>query len=113
MLRMNICGSSTNVDHETAVSETVRKHFSMNGVYKLADLITAQAKETCDRIEEGDITLTFTRSAWICGYGVATLDDYDWKGKKLIIKEERGEDMVSVYLQLLVLGRQRKIRLVL
>lgn len=47
-----------------------------------------EAKEKSDWIEEGYIVLMVMNSAWISGLGIPTLQNYDWKEKKVIIKEE-------------------------
>lgn len=88
-LRMKINSPPSDVEHETAVVETLRKYFSKVVNYKFSDLIRAQANKKWDWVEDSDIMLTFVRSAWICGYGAPTLEDYDWKGNKVIVREER------------------------
>lgn len=72
---------------ETTIKDTLRKHLSGDGVQMFSILMRVQAKQTCDRIEEGNIVLTFVRSAWLNGYSVPTLESYDWRQKKLIVKE--------------------------
>lgn len=43
---MNISVSSRDVEHEAAVMETLRKHLWRDKVYKFADFVKVQAKET-------------------------------------------------------------------
>lgn len=58
------------------------KHLLTNGLYKLAEVIKAQAKETSEENEAGDMMLTSLKSACIYGYGVATPQDDGWKENK-------------------------------
>lgn len=57
---------------ETAAVRTMKKHLSTTGVYKVAHVMRAQAKETQNWIEESDVVMTFVKSEWECGYSVAT-----------------------------------------
>lgn len=75
------------------------KHIPSEGAKNFAYVIGAQTRETIDRIEDGDLMLKFVRSAWVCEYFVFTLNAYDLKGNKLILKAEiLGKNLVKVYL---------------
>lgn len=76
-LRMHISGSPTDFVSEIAVVESLRKDLSLVRVYKFADCVRAQAKETCVSIEDGNIMLMFEKRACIFGDSVSTLPDYD------------------------------------
>lgn len=81
---------------------------SRDRISKFGDPIRAQITEGCDLNEEGDIMQTIVRSTWICGIGFLTLENYDSKGSQVIINEQRwGKERVSIYLQMLVLNRQK------
>lgn len=86
-LRMNIRCASRNVEYGNVVIQTLRKHLSKGSGYKHVDLRGTQRRKTYDLTKEGDIMLTFKKSAWICGCCVIALEDCDWKEKKKIVKE--------------------------
>lgn len=88
MLRRNKTGSSRDVASETVRAEMLRKHWSIDGVYKVTDAIKAQANDSCERIANGDTILKFVERPWICGFGVPTLQKYDWEKNKVILKEK-------------------------
>lgn len=62
--------SFSNVEHETVVVRMFQRQLSKEEFYKFADLIWAQAKDTCACIEDGDIMLKFERNAWVSVYGI-------------------------------------------
>lgn len=55
---------------------------------KFADLLSVQEYHTYDCTKNGNMMLMFVRNAWIFGYNVCALVNYNGKENKVIVKEE-------------------------
>lgn len=86
------------VEHKSSVGETLRKHLSKDGVYKFSGIRRPQEKEGGHCNEEDHILLMFAQSSCICGYGAATLEDYDWKWKKRFLNKEASGKIWSAHI---------------
>lgn len=68
---------------------TLRKYLSRDGAYKFSDFIKSQAKEACAGIEDEEIILTFVRRVCIFERSFPPLEDYDCKGKNVMVRYEK------------------------
>lgn len=82
LLRTNICGSSRDVVSATAAVRMLRKQFSTERVDKLAYVLWAQVRETCDWIEDCNTNLMFVKSSCTYGHWFSGFNIMIWKGKK-------------------------------
>lgn len=94
---MKVAGSSIYFVHDTEEKESWTEHFYIYVVYKIISFIRTPAKERCDGFKDGDIILTCVKRAWVSAHDVLTLKDYNWKGRKVKVEEEKmRENIVSV-----------------
>lgn len=98
LLRINTGGSYRDVMFETAVVKSLRKHLSMEGVWKLSEAIRAQTKDQCNCIEDRDVVPMIVKSTWTCEYGVCTLMIGIGKRTKIIQGRKAGKRIWSAYI---------------